>query len=162
MSEEKQLTTIEDLLGDYKEEEVTLSTGKTFTIQNFNPGNLLIDIGAPIVDTLTEASEEDLRRLPLDVPGTNANRTWVQFESIVCDNVISIRFSPEAQNALPRGMVSLQRLSLGEIQELYVKIRDLSIPPEEIETFQETEESVDEQPEQQEVDTEDGEDSGSE
>ena len=162
MSEEKVLTTIDDLLGNYKEEQVTLSSGKSFTVQNFSPGNLLMSIGSPLVDMMTEASENDLRRMPLDVPGTTANRVWTQFEQIVCDNVISIRFSPEPQNVLPEGIVSLRRLSLGEIQELYVKIRDLSMSPEELETFREAQDPNYKRSEQQEVDSEDPEDSGSE
>ena len=103
-----------------------------------------------------------MRRLPLDVPGTTSYRVWTQFEQIVCDNVISIRFSTEAQNVLPRGVVSLKRLSLVEIQELYVKIRDLSITPEELETFRAVEEPDNKESEQQGVDTEDSEDSSEE
>ena len=162
MSKELTLTSFDDLLGDYKEGTVELSTGKVFSIQNFSPGNLLIEIGSPLVDMMTEASETDLRRLPLDVPGTTSYRVWTQFEQIVCDNVISIRFSTEAQNVLPRGVVSLKRLSLVEIQELYVKIRDLSITPEELETFRAVEKPDNEESEQQGVDTEDSEDSGEE
>ena len=159
---EQTLTTIDDLLGNYKEDTIELSTGKSFTIQSFEPGNLLIEIGSPLVDTLTEASDEDLRRLPLDVPGTAAHRVWSQFEQIVCDNVINIRFSPEPQNVLPRGLVSLQRLTLAEIQELYVGIRDLSISPEELETFRAAQNPNYEKPEQPEVGAENSEDSESE
>ena len=161
MSEQK-LTTIEELLGDYKEDTAVLSTGKSFTIQSFQPGNLLIEIGSPLVDAMTEASEDDLRRMPLDVEGTAAHRVWSQFEQIVCDNVVSVRFSPEAQNFLPRGLVSLKRLTLGEIQELYIKIRDLSISPEELETFRKAQAPGNNESEQQEVDTENGENSGQE
>ena len=158
---EKTLTTIEDLLDGFKEKDHELSTGKVFRIQSFMPGNLLIEIGSPLVELLTEASEEDLRRMPLDVPNTNAGRVWSHFEQIVCDNVTNIRFSPEAQNMLPRGLVSLKRLTLVEIQELYVAIRDLSISPEELETFRKAHEPT-EEPEQSELDTEDSEDSGEE
>ena len=158
---EKTLTTIDDLLGGYKEENVELSTGKVFTIQSFMPGNLLIEIGSPVVEMLTEASETDLRRMPLDMPTTQAGRVWSQFEQVVCDNVISIRFSPEPQNVLPTGLVSLKRLSLLEIRELYLEIRNLSISPEEIETFREANRDT-EEPEQPELDTEDSEDSGEE
>ena len=57
MSKELTLTSFDDLLGDYKEGTVELSTGKVFSIQNFSPGNLLIEIGSPLVDMMTEASE---------------------------------------------------------------------------------------------------------
>ena len=158
---ERILTTAEELLSGYKEEDFELSTGKVFTIQSFTPGNLLIDVGSPIVELLTDASEEDLRQLPLDLPNTQAGRAWSHFEQIVCDNVTNVRFSPEAQNMLPRGLVSLKRLTLVEIRELYVGIRDLSISPEELEAFREAHKAT-EEPEQSEVDTEDSEDSGEE
>lgn len=159
MSDERQLTTVEELLGGYKEEEVELSTGKVFTIQSFTPGNLLIEIGSPLVEILTSSLEEDLRRMPLDIPNTNAGRVWTQFEQIVCDNVTSIRFSPESQNVLPDGIVSLKRLSLVEIQELYIKIRDVSISPEELETFRKVHTTTEDEPEQPELDKADSEDS---
>ncbi|MYA99783.1 hypothetical protein F4X90_08895 [Candidatus Poribacteria bacterium] len=158
---EKMLTTIEDLLSGYQEKDFELSTGKVFTIQSFTPGNLLIDVGSPIVELLTDASEEDLRQMPLDLPNTRAGRAWSHFEQIVCDNVTSIRFSPEAQNMLPTGLVSIRCLTLGEIRELYVAIRDLSVSPEELESFREAH-KTDEEPEQSEVDTEDSEDGGEE
>lgn len=158
---ERKLTTVEDLLSDHKEKDHELSTGKVFTIQTFMPGNLLIEIGSPIVEALTVASEEDLRRMPLDIPTTQAGRVWSYFEQIVCDNVISVRFSPEPQNMLPTGLVSLKRLTILEIRELYVAIRDLSISPEELETFREAHKPT-EGAEQSELDSEDSEDSGEE
>ena len=158
---ERVLTTTEDLLSGYKEEDVELSTGKVFTIQSFTPGNLFIDIGSPIVEALTEATEEDLRRMPLDFRNTNAGRAWMRFENVVCDNVISVSFSPEPQSQLPEGLVSLKRLTLAEIRELYVAIRDLSISPEELETFRKSGKSTKES-EQSELDTEDSKDSGEE
>ena len=159
MSDERQLTTVQNLLDGYKEEEVELSTGKVFTVQSFMPGNLLIEIGSPLVEILTTAIEEDLRRMPLDIPNTNSGRVWNQFEQIVCDNVTSIRFSPESQNVLPDGIVSLKRLSLVEIQELYIKIRDVSITPEELETFRKVDRAVSDESEQPELDQTDSEDS---
>jgi len=158
---EQALTTYEDLLDGYKQEVVQLSTGKRFRIQTFMPGNLMIEIGSPIVESLTEASEEDLRQQPLDFPRTEAGRVWSRFEQVVCDNVISIRFSLEPQDVLPEGLVSLSRLTLGEIQELYIKIRDLSISPEELETFRKARGTAEES-EQPELDTEDSEDTGEE
>ena len=159
---ERKLTTVEDLLSGYKEKDHELSTGKVFTIQSFSPGNLLIDVGSPIVDSLSSATEESLRSAPLDMPLSNAGRVWSQFEQIVCDNVTSVRFSPEAQNVLPTGMVSLKRLSLIEIQELYVAIRDLSISEEELEIFRAAHQETDDESELEDVATEDGEDSESE
>ena len=158
---EKTLTTIDDLLKGYKEDDFELSTGKVFRIQSFAPGNLLIEIGSPIIEALTEASEEDLRRMTLDMPNTRAGRAWSHFEQIVCDHVVSVRFSPEPQNFLPEGLVSLRRLSLLEIQELYVGIRDLSVSPEELETFREAY-RTDGDSGESELDSEDSEDSGEE
>jgi len=162
MSEERKLTTVEDLLGGYKEKDLELSTGKVFTIQSFAPGNLMIDIGSPLVQMLIEASEEDLRRTTLDMPMTNAGRAWTRIEQLVCDNVTSVRFSPEPQNYLPTGLVSLRRLSLVEIQELYVGIQELSISPEELENFRKVHRESEDESEQSELASEDSEDSGEE
>ena len=158
---EKTLTTLDDLLAGYKTKDHELESGKVFTIQSFEPGNLLIEIGSPIIDALTKATEDELRMLPLDIPTSNAARGWAHFERIVCDNVTSIRFSPEPQNMLPTGIASLRILTLVEIQELYIAIRDLSISPEELESFREAYRAARE-PEQQELDSEDSKDSGEE
>ena len=161
MSEKKKLTTIEDLLTGYQEEDVELSTGKVFRVQNFTPGSLMIEIGSPLTEMLIEATEESLRQTSIDIVGTRANIAWGRFEKVVCENVISVRFSPEPQKDLPNGIVSLQRLTLGEIRELYVAIRDLSISPEELETFRESY-KTDENSEREELDKENREDSGEE
>ena len=121
----------------------------------------MIEIGSPLIDMLTTAGEEDLRQLPLNFPNTAAGQAWQHFEQIVCDNVTSVRFVRESQNILPDGLVSLKILSLMEIQELYTKIRDLSISPEELENFRKIHQS-DQESEQSELDTEGGEDSGEE
>jgi len=158
---EQTLTTIADLLQGYKEKDITLTTGKTFTIRSFTPGNLLLDVGSPLVERLTEASEEDLRALPLDAPNTNAGRSWSRIEQVVCDFVTSVSFSPEPQKYLPEGLVSLRLLTLTEIRELYIGIRDLSISPKELAMFRKTR-GADEGSKHEELDSENSEDSGEE
>ena len=157
----KELTTIEDLLSGHKTDEIELSTGKRFEIQSFMPGNLLIEIGSPLIEMMTDCDESSLRRMALDVPGTAAGIAWSRLEQVVCENVTNIRFSPESQNILPIGIVSLKRLTLGEIRELYIGIRDLSITPEELATFRESFQNPEES-EQSKLAAEDSEDSGEE
>ena len=128
-------TTADDLLVGYSQKDVTLSTGKVFQIQSFSPGSLLINLGSPLVDALTDMPDADLSRVPLETAGTRANTVWQEIKRIVCDNVISVTFVAEPQSSLPTGYVSLSRLSNAEIQELYRMIRDLSVPEEELELF---------------------------
>lgn len=156
------LTTFQDLISGYKEELVELSTGKRFMIQSFMPGNLMIEIGSPLIEILTEATEDELRSMPLDIPTTNAGREWSRIEQLVCDNVTNVVFARGAQKTLFDGVVSIRRLTLVEIQELYVKIRDLSISPEELANFRKTRGAGTDESEHEELDTSDREDSKTE
>ncbi|MYA99782.1 hypothetical protein F4X90_08890 [Candidatus Poribacteria bacterium] len=100
------------------QDEAYLSTGKIFTIQSFP-----LHLADSYFDFLAESGEDDLRVL---LEHANPRRMWNRLEDIVCKNVVSVRFCILPQNMLMEGFVSLKCLSLVEIGELYLKIRDLS------------------------------------
>ena len=129
----QELTTEEEILSSIKTKVVTLASGRRFEIQSFNTGNLLFHLGHPHIDAILTAEEVTLRGATLETPGTAVCEYWQEIKRIVCDNVISIRLKDKRQSDLPKGYVSIMMLSIMEIQELFLNIRDLSISQEELE-----------------------------
>lgn len=128
-----QYTTPAELLQHYKRETITTSNGHTYEIQSFVPGNLLIDIGSPVVLQFTETDNEKPDP-PVETSPREQQNIGNHIKQIVCDHVTSLEFSPFPQHLCPENVVSINQIAQIEILEIYRHIRDLSF--KEVNRFQ--------------------------
>ena len=125
------LTTPEDLLQGYDTTTITTENGHGYVIESFVPGNLLIDIGSPVVKQFTDGIEEGEESVRSPI---NDQNVFEHIKNIVCKHVISVRFSQAPQHLCREGTVSIDRVEQEEVLEIYRQLRDFSF--RDAETFQ--------------------------
>ena len=129
-------TTPTDILEDYVTDDVVTTSGRIFKVESMLPGNLMIDIGSPVIREFTE-TEENKPDIPEDekLSPQEEQALYQHIKNIVCMHTISIKFSLSPQHLCRENVVSIDRLEREEVLEIYRGIRDLSV--KEAATFQE-------------------------
>ena len=117
------LTTAEDLLVGYTKKTVSLSTGKVFEIESFVPGSLMININAPLIQEFVGETDDESAE---ELLNTRLGVVTEPIKQLVCDHIINVPFSMLPQWRCQNGVVSIDRLTLGEIRELFKEMCALS------------------------------------
>lgn len=122
-TENLRLTTVADLMEGYQRKTVPLSTGKVFEIESFIPGSLLINVGAPLLQAFIEETDEDRAELLFN---TDLGMVSEPIKQLVCDHIVSVSVSMQPQWRCGKNVVSIDRLTLAEIRELFKEMCALS------------------------------------
>ena len=135
------LATPDDFLKDYGTHTFTTESGKGYTVESFVPGNLLIEVGSPVVRQFTDGLEEgeESVRSP-----TSDRNVYEYIKQLVCDHVISLKIVNFPQHQCGPKMVSINRLPHDEILEIYRELRDFSM--RDADTFPETSDATENGP----------------
>ena len=135
---------------------VELSTGLKFDIRAVQAADSFIGLGSLLMRRLTEEGvdiptgdafpefvQEKIQSLTpvelIELEQTEENR--VGKKAIICQGVIDVDFADMPQDDCPPGVVSIQLLSMVELNELWTHIMDLSIPERDVVTFPEDDSS---------------------
>lgn len=124
--------TPEELTANYITEDIITSYGRKFKVASALPGNLMIDIGSPMLESFLRPPENDDEKL---LPREEYT-IYQNIKNFICNHVVSVDLSPQPQHLCPPEVVSTDRLPREEVVEIFEHIKRLS--EQEAATFQET------------------------
>lgn len=151
------LTSYDDLVGEYQTTFVRTSSDKVFEIESIGPGEFMMIFGSPIAQVLSDIGidlddpEREKKLVDISIEDkvdVLLSHDFQEFaENIVCAGVISINFlrRPQRECDQDKQEVSVSRLHFQEMCELFNAIIRLSVSGEEmglIEFFREGSEEV--------------------
>lgn len=148
MGNQRELTSYEQLVAEYRTTIVETSSGKVFEVQNISPGDLLLVAGSPLVAELTEQGldmtdagsvSESVMAMPQSkqielVTNPDFLRT---VKLTVCMGVISVNLVDKEQRECDATLheVSLSRLLIPELFQVFTAILQLSATDREVQDF---------------------------
>lgn len=127
-----QYATPEELTANYITEDIITSYGRKFKVASTLPGNLMIDIGSPMLESFLRPPENDEDKLPPRAEYT----IYQNIQNFICNHVISVNLSPQPQHLCPPDVVSTDRLPREEVVEIFEHVKRLA--EQEAATFQDT------------------------
>ena len=150
MSENSNMTTLDDLLSSYQTETITLSSGRIFEIQSISPGEFAVSSGSPLVQKLVASGinleDDDYEEKAQEyMTASITDEEWLdiilseehktQIARVLTSGIISIKFLARRQSDCPEGYASIDNLTLQEQSELFVAILNLSVSEEDSDSF---------------------------
>lgn len=129
------LVTGEELLKEsgYDTHTFTTSNGHGYKVESLVPGNLLIDLGSPVVRQFTDGLEEGEESVRTPMSDQNI---YEYIKQLLCDHVINVNFAMIPQHRCGKNVYSIDRVERDEILEIYRELREFSL--RDVDTFQET------------------------
>ncbi len=153
----KELTTYEDLVSNYKTLEVPTTSGNLFKIQSISPGAYFLMTGAPLLDVLTEkglseGSIEDRQRAFDELPDDEkmsiiSSDDYLEYvQRACCAGIISINFVMKRHDKCSniKKEVSIDLLNAKDLFEIFGEIMKVSVSESEgelMETFRDEDET---------------------
>lgn len=148
MNDERKLTSYDDLVAEYRTTMVETSTGKVFEVQNVSPGDLLLIAGSPLMAELTlqgldlkdagTVSESVMAMPPAKQLQLISNPDFLRtVKKTVCLGVISVNLVDKEQKDCDAEVqeVSLARLLLPELFQIFTAILQISATDQEVKDF---------------------------
>ena len=149
---DKQLTTYEDLVGNYETSIVTTTSGKIFEIQSITPGAYFLMTGTPLMGILSEKgldaqTAEERQKVIEELSDEEklefvTNDGYIEFmQRTCCAGIVSVNFVMKRQRQCNKFKkeVSIDLLEGNDLLEVFSAIMNISVSEsagELVETFQ--------------------------
>jgi len=149
---DKQLTSYEDLVGNYETSIVTTTSGKTFEIQSITPGVYFLITGTPLMGILSEKgldvqNAEERQKAIEELSDEEklefiTNDGYIEFmQRTCCAGIVSVNFVMKRQRQCNKFKkeVSIDLLEGNDLFELFTAIMNISASESAgdlVETFQ--------------------------